>query len=174
MRCSCRPKGRVRGHAGTSGWNGLGGSGCGEEPLLPFWQLERSLIIAALTTMSNCKENCLANLLESSAGGRSWLWEAKCLPELACGCGATSPQFQLQGCLLPVKDGEGKVRAMEPGEGWAGRWDSHAEEQQEQPAPAWQGRDGQGCGRCPSASPSCAVKVRGSAGEGEAAAAPRE
>lgn len=44
-----------------------------------LWQLQRSLIIAALTTMSKCKENDLANLLEGSARGRSWLQETKYL-----------------------------------------------------------------------------------------------
>lgn len=118
MRCSCCPEGRVRGHAGTSGWNGLGGQrvrGTAAPPTL-LWQLERSLIIAALTMMSNHKENCLANLLEGSAGGRSWLREAKCLP--------ASPRAGLRlrcrislvpaaGVQKPIKDGEGKAGVME-------------------------------------------------------------
>lgn len=39
MRCSCPPEGRVRGPAG---WNGLGGSGCGEGLLLPLCSGRRS------------------------------------------------------------------------------------------------------------------------------------
>lgn len=145
MRCSCCPEGRVRGRAGTSGWNGLRGSGCGEEPLLLLWQLERSLIIAALTAMSNCKENYLANLLEGSAGGRSWLWGAECLPASPRGglwlrC-HISP-VPAAGVQNHIKDGEGKVGVMEAGWGWAGRsgwgtcgrWVGHTEEQQEKAA----------------------------------------
>lgn len=44
-----------------------------------LWQPKRSLIIAALAMMSNCKENCLANL-EGSARGRSWRKKSKYLP----------------------------------------------------------------------------------------------
>lgn len=111
-------------------------------PPAPLWQLERSLIIAALATMSNCKENCLADLLEGSARGRSWLQEGKCLPasprvglRLRCHISLV-PAARVQN---PVKDGEGKVGVMEAGWGRAGRsgwgtcrqWDGHTEEQQD-------------------------------------------